>query len=303
MQAESKQKKRRSTVELPQCDSRLSIQQVSCGGGNFINVVTDPMNDVYSYNIGNSLWGASIEVVEYLEEIKHPTASLGSAVEIGAGCGCLGLTLWRRGCKQVVLTDLDEMLPIMNHNIAHNRADEDMSARALDWSDGGEGARSLVSRNNGAFDLIVGAEVTYDDGLHEALLGTLAILSGCTPVPPPAASTAASELSGQTFPAATDGALKEGQDRAEATVSGTTILLAIPCRDQDEDIVEAAMGRGFTARRVKLCAPSPNHSSPVGIYEFRPPQFIIAKAEGDSLSKEPATCGDTKKRKPPRQSS
>jgi len=263
----------------------LSTQRVSWGDGASIEVVTDPMNDVFTYNIGNSLWSASLELVKYLDETNHPTASFASAVEVGAGCGCLGLALWRRGCKRVILSDLDEMIPIMEHNISHNDAGgtdteavtDDISngvvsARALDWSDRGEGARALVSANDGPFDLIVGAEVSYDYDLHEGLLETLSILSGFPLDEPPSLSNTSatpdveSALNG-VAPATDKGT--GGQEIAPTVAIGPVILLAIPLRDRDAEIVEVAARKGFTVTRVKLCASCSDHSSPVGIFELR----------------------------------
>lgn len=242
------------TAKLP---AELTLKSIDTG---FIPIVsvTDPFNEVFPYNIGNSLWSASLELIEYLK--SETTIAATSVAEIGAGTGSIGLTAWRRGCARVTLTDLEEMIPILNANIVHNEGCESVSAIALDWTDGGESAE-VVFQSRGPFDLIVGAEVTYDSKLHGPLLDTLEILCGVPALP--------AKLSrGET----------ESVERSNQ-VRPSRILLAIPLRDDDPEIVDLAEERGFACKEMHVYPPNNDHASPVAIYELTPPASASRRAK------------------------
>lgn len=225
----------------------LVATPVECGEEKgTVMLVQDPYNDHFTYNIGNSLWSASLEVIQYWKDVppleNKKKSDRFAALEVGAGCGLLGLAMWRHGYDTVTLTDLDEMLPIMNYNIEWNNAGDYVQAMALDWSDGGLSARSVYEAR-GPFDLIVGAEVSYDESLHEGLLDSIVILcgGGCTAKPSKSLKTPA------------------------------RVLLAIPLRDSDPQIIAIAEVRGFVVTELKSCPACPNHDSEQIIYELRAP--------------------------------
>jgi len=233
---------------LPVLPSGLVATPIDCGEDKgTVMLVQDPYNDHFTYNIGNSLWSASLEVIQYwkdeppLRDWKDSKKS--AALEVGAGCGLLGLAMWRHGFEAVTLTDLDEMLPIMNYNIDWNNAGKCVQAMALDWSDGGISARSVYEAR-GPFDLIVGAEVSYDESLHTSLLDSIVILCG--------GDCAAASHS-------------------KSPQSPTRILLVIPLRDSDPQIIPLAEVRGFAVTELKKCPACPNHDSEQVIYELRAP--------------------------------
>ena len=71
------------------------------------------------------------------------------------------------GARCVVLTDLEQQLPLLRSNIAFNEDDHAgclVSAAALPW---GERPTGALARER--FDLILGCEVTYIDALLEPL--------------------------------------------------------------------------------------------------------------------------------------
>jgi hypothetical protein len=233
--------------------------------------VQDPYNDHFAYNIGNSLWSASLEVVDYWKVVpplqkRLPQGS--SALELGAGCGLLGLALWRHGFGAVTLTDLEEMLPIMSYNVAWNEAGESVQAMALDWGDGGISARGVLAAR-GPFDLIVGAEVSYDELLHAGLIDSLVILCG---------GEGTAEQPAWSPPL-----------RPPPLRPPTRVLLAIPLRDSDASIVALAEVRGFVATELKRCPPCPNHDSEQIIFELRAPAawpvtapVVLTRAAGNT---------------------
>lgn len=210
-----------------------------------IYCVTDPMNMCFSYNIGNSLWSASLDLLKYMKKEgiigQSDNNEKKNVVEIGAGCGSIGLVLWKNDYR-VTITDMDEMIPIMQYNIEYNKIDEndgDIEAMSLDWTH--NASADAVYNNRGPFHYIVGAEISYDESLHSSFVDTLLSLCGIT-----------INNDGETMP-------------------NTKILLAIPQRDDDEHLIEEATSRGFNSRLVELIEPNNDHASSVAIYELLPP--------------------------------
>lgn len=140
-------------------------------------------------------------------------------------------------------------LGLLRFNIAHNSdlghrrgASRDICAKTVDWT---EPATARAARGEEAepIGLIVGAEISYDSELHGPFIETLLSLTARGPT----------------------------QGREDAVC---TVLLAVPHRDEDRALIQAATARGFQAELAKLCAPTPEHSSEIGIYRLTPPQAV-----------------------------
>jgi len=90
-------------------------------------------------------------------------------VELGAGCGLLGILCGHLGAR-VTLTDMASVLPVTQHNVAQNALRDNhkgsLKVEELHW-----GQPSTMAR--GAFHLILGSDVTYFEHLHEPLLCSL----------------------------------------------------------------------------------------------------------------------------------
>ena len=80
-------------------------------------------------------------------------------LEVGAGCGLLGLTLAGIGA-QVVLTETPDAMPNLRWNVEHNQPARRGSARAqtLHWGDDADIAAVV---RHGPFDVLVGTDVVY----------------------------------------------------------------------------------------------------------------------------------------------
>jgi len=251
--------KRVKRAKLSPRVEELAVIKIKVGDdeNNTIEVLTDPMNNCYEYNIGNSLWGASYELIEHIKGLKKTNFKGNTIVEIGAGAGAVGMYLWALGAE-VTLTDIEYTLPFMNKNVEHNlkqrtsdkRATNGLEASCIDWMKH-ETAKAIREAKGKPFDLIVGAEVSYDSDLHEDLLETILILMG------------PSEKDAQ-----------EIRDRKPDPAA--IVLLAVPQRDDDEDIVSRAKERGFATRLCHIYPASPEHSSSIAIYELKPPQQKVA---------------------------
>ncbi|EKG00043.1 hypothetical protein TCSYLVIO_009034 [Trypanosoma cruzi] len=72
--------------------------------------------------LGAVLWNSNAVALRYLHEhVLRDKASAYRVVELGAGVGCLGIALAMAGAR-VVITDLKELLPLMQKNIEMNAA-------------------------------------------------------------------------------------------------------------------------------------------------------------------------------------
>ena len=121
----------------------------------------------------STIWDSSIVLSRYLELHRHRYAN-SRAIELGAGCGLPGIVLRALGAE-VVLTDLEDNLPLLEHNVQENVAGSGATARvaALRW---GEALPEAVSRS-APYDLIVAADVLYVHDGVAPLVQTLAALA------------------------------------------------------------------------------------------------------------------------------
>mmetsp|Transcript_102596 Transcript_102596/g.235385 ORF Transcript_102596/g.235385 Transcript_102596/m.235385 type:complete len:308 (+) Transcript_102596:25-948(+) len=97
-------------------------------------------------------------------------------LEVGAGCGLVGLSLAALGCS-VVCTDTGPALPLLRRNVDRNRGvvGGKVDVVGLDWTDD-EQLRILARR--GPYDVIVGTDVVFAQRLVQPLLRVLHTLSG-----------------------------------------------------------------------------------------------------------------------------
>eukprot|EP00884_Botryococcus_braunii_P004350 jgi/Botrbrau1/13916/Bobra.136_2s0009.2 len=112
--------------------------------------------------VGACVWDAAIVLAAYLGE-REPRHRIQGArvVEIGAGPGLVGIFLGLLGA-QVILTDKEQVLPLLRQNLAENSLPEE-GACELEW--GAPGFMDTVKRLS-AFrpSLVVAADCLYIDG-------------------------------------------------------------------------------------------------------------------------------------------
>ena len=153
-------------------------------------------------SVGGKLWPASDLMVNYF--IKHSTVLNKNVLELGSGCGYVGIACGALGAKSVTLTDrtltqrnlmydaegmlIEDNLPpnrllldICERNIERNREatkDSMMYVKELQW---GEDCKQHVTqllsdKNTPNFDVIVGSDVTYHPHLSDSLFWTVSKL-------------------------------------------------------------------------------------------------------------------------------
>ena len=120
----------------------------------------------------STIWDSAIVLARYLEH--RQSSSCHSCVELGAGCGLPGIVLHALGAKAVLLTDLEDNLPLLQRNMDAN-CSHDGRARveALRW-----GFPLPAQIECGApYDLIVATDVLYVLEAVVPLVETLVALS------------------------------------------------------------------------------------------------------------------------------
>jgi predicted nicotinamide N-methyase len=126
--------------------------------------------------VAGSVWDGGTELACELASGKNIGICKGQRVlELGAGVGVAGIAAAVVGAN-VVLTDLDVCVAVMQENIAHNQALIQSSggsaeALALDWNH--PPPESIV----GKFDIILGADVSYHLEFAPPILRTIRALA------------------------------------------------------------------------------------------------------------------------------
>ncbi|KAK4502448.1 hypothetical protein PRZ48_005873 [Zasmidium cellare] len=126
-----------------------------------------------SLTTGFRTWEASLHLASYL--LLHPSLIHGkSLLELGAGTGFLSILAAKHlGAKHVTVTDGDEgVVEALGENFFLNGLD-DVQASVLRW---GRGLRGTWVEEEGEWDVVLGADITYDKQAISALVATLRML-------------------------------------------------------------------------------------------------------------------------------
>lgn len=114
--------------------------------------------------LGTTVWDGSIVLAKMFENnLLFPQSYLKKCrvLELGAGCGLVGITITLLGAKHVVLSDLELCLPTLRRNVDRNIFGRDKDCIQVVPFVWGQNASSLTA--TGKFDIIVAAEVLYDE--------------------------------------------------------------------------------------------------------------------------------------------
>jgi len=150
---------------------------------------------------GTTLWPTALPLLLYLQSSVVPPLKQSMVdnrplriLELGAGCGVLGLGLAATCDAHVVMTEsgfpldpdddgsVDTSLTWLERNVAENREVAEAGGGRVDtarlaWGDADD-EESIKSRWPDGFDLVVGSDLLYDSGRYDALLSTLTAVAG-----------------------------------------------------------------------------------------------------------------------------
>lgn len=134
-----------------------------------------------SGDAGHVLWPASEYFSHYLEEKPTKFPIRGKRwIELGAGCGLIGLVLKHLAAAEVTITDLAPIVPNLRVN-AQSNFPEDLSCgalkiKALDWGS------MIPSEWESPYDGIVASDVLYLPQYFDALIQCMRTLSSARTV-------------------------------------------------------------------------------------------------------------------------
>jgi predicted nicotinamide N-methyase len=128
---------------------------------------------VQASDLGNAVWEGAVQLARLLERRVRDGSlqqlSQMRVLEIGAGVGLVGLALAALGAQHVVLTDMRNIVPLLQRNAELNAAvfgGGRVEVRDLDWTDD-------PLPDLGVFDLIVAADCIYVHSPLDALVSVL----------------------------------------------------------------------------------------------------------------------------------
>lgn len=180
---------------MPRGESRLFKRQVELDPGRQLRLtlIEDPTIDVGGDDAWCAwcLWPGAKVLTEYLATLDDAELAGRSVLELGSGCGAVGMYLAQRHASPVLLTDVYRALPLLKRNIKANSLPCD--ALPLPWGTPLERLAPDIKRRV-PFDLVVASECSYDfkspdvpsasldNLLSTAQLGTRALICvGCRP--------------------------------------------------------------------------------------------------------------------------
>ena len=114
--------------------------------------------------LGCTVWDGSIALAKMFENDLELIKNLKrfNVLELGAGCGLVGLTLLHLGAKFVLLSDMDICMPTLNKNVIKNTQTsmrDSVQTIPYIWGD----PTTALTKLKGKFDIIVAAEVLYEE--------------------------------------------------------------------------------------------------------------------------------------------
>lgn len=134
-------------------------------------------SQVQEQHTGGIVWETSVLLLNYL---LLANLNFGNTVlELGAGCGLLGLGLaLAHPSANVTVTDTAQVVVQVHRNVATNRLEEESRIKvcALDWTQFREDA-AQASLSANSFDTLVATDVLFAPELVQPLLETMQYLA------------------------------------------------------------------------------------------------------------------------------
>lgn len=134
--------------------------------------------------IGRGVWEAGVALVFWLAK-NAAIVENKTVVEIGSGVGQTGIAAGILGAKQVILTDMKEVLPHLVANIELNALHiPHVHAAPLHWGhdDDIQQLNALCANTKCGWDVVIAADCCYSEGSVPLLLKTLSGLCSSSTV-------------------------------------------------------------------------------------------------------------------------
>lgn len=131
---------------------------------------------------GGIVWETSYLLLNYLRETHRSRRPYERLLEIGAGCGLVGLGAHKTGtiAKQVIITETREVMTNLlanrNLNYPEKTKDDSLQICELDWNSHIVDCKKANIRKH-SIDCVVGTDVVFSTILVEPLLKTMKYLS------------------------------------------------------------------------------------------------------------------------------
>ncbi|XP_013084076.1 protein N-lysine methyltransferase METTL21D-like [Biomphalaria glabrata] len=153
-----------NAVDLTKLFSRnFELQNINDGTITDITFDQSAVGDV-----GCVVWDAALVLCSYIDKIRNVVQNK-SVLELGSGTGAVGIVTAALGAR-VIITDLPEIVPFMNHNIQLNQKVLKDSCSALELRWGNKEQMSKVKQihfSEGVDFLLVADCVYYEEALED----------------------------------------------------------------------------------------------------------------------------------------
>ncbi|CAE7676903.1 EEF1AKMT3 [Symbiodinium microadriaticum] len=146
-------------------ESRLWTRKVEVDKerGLSISLIEDPTLDLGGDDAWCAwcLWPAAKALMNYLATMDDQVLKGSSILELGSGCGAVGMYAALRGAKPAILTDVYRALPLLKRNVAANGLGGLCRILALPWGTRLDHLAPEI-RSCVPFDLVLAADCSYD---------------------------------------------------------------------------------------------------------------------------------------------
>jgi predicted nicotinamide N-methyase len=160
---------------------------VDIGGTHHLRIIEDLQDndEDVEKNVGRFVWPTALPMMKHIREDILPSNTEDTIiVELGAGCGLLGMGLAAtRKFHQVIITDHDDVWLRRNLDLNASILGAEVTAMRLDWDDVSEvqAVSDMIGKTCSAIHdpklLIVASDVLYNHSSHQKLVHTLRKLS------------------------------------------------------------------------------------------------------------------------------
>ena len=163
------------------CDNCVEILSAACGYGGTIRILENrafgsqaTCKHDGTLKTGGIVWDAAHCLVHLMGRLG-PTAFRGKSVlELGAGCGYVGIAAAKMGAV-VTVSDRVDHLEHLQDNVARNRLEHCMRVTELEWAQ--HDTDAFRRRCSAPFDWILASDCVYEEDSHGPLARTVSAFS------------------------------------------------------------------------------------------------------------------------------